>query len=181
MLCKQCGSDAVEYDNSQAVCQSCGLVVAESQIVSDITFAETAAGGAAVQGSYLGQDQTHVRLSNTRFRSSGAGESREQTMHRAREAIERMARASRITTTVRDRALRWFSLALNGGTANPRHDDGQPKNFVLGRKQEYTVASCLYVACRMERTTHMLIDFADAMNVSGPALAIAFAHVSDSR
>ncbi|CAO1623765.1 unnamed protein product [Parajaminaea phylloscopi] len=166
MLCKQCGSDAVEYDNSQAVCQNCGLVVAESQIVSDITFAETAAGGAAVQGSYLGQDQTHVRVSNTRFRSSGAGDSREQTMHRAREAIERTARANRITTTVRDRALRWFSLALSGGTANPRQDDGQPKNFVLGRKQEYTVASCLYVACRMERTTHMLIDFADAMNIN---------------
>lgn len=166
MRCKACGQDAVEYDGSQAVCNNCGVVSAESQIVSDVTFAETAAGGAAVQGSYLGQDQVHVRTANTRFRTSGAGESREQTMHRAREAIERMARANRISTTVRDRALRWFSLALNGEPVNSRGDDAQPKNFVLGRKQEYTVASCLYVACRMEKTTHMLIDFADAMNVS---------------
>lgn len=65
---------------------------------------------------------------------------------------------------VAERALRFFQLALDGGTATA--SGSQPKNFVLGRKSDYTVASCLYVACRMAKTTHMLIDFADVIQVN---------------
>lgn len=57
MRCTNCGSLAIDFADSQAVCSACGVVLEESQIVSDITFAENAAGGAVVQGSYLGADQ----------------------------------------------------------------------------------------------------------------------------
>ncbi|CAO1623774.1 unnamed protein product [Sympodiomycopsis kandeliae] len=163
--CSSCLSSDLASANSQLVCMNCGTVLEESQIVSDVTFGENSAGGAVVQGSYVGSDQTHVRSSNPRFRSSGAGESREQTIYRAREAIERMGRANKVGNHVRERALRWFRLALDG-VPSSASDPNEPKNFVLGRKQEYTVASCLYVACRMEKTTHMLIDFSDAMSIN---------------
>ncbi|CAO1637288.1 unnamed protein product [Jaminaea pallidilutea] len=166
MHCTACGNDDVQWDNSSAVCSSCGLVIAESQIVSDVTFAETATGAATVQGAYLGNDQTHIRSSNPRFRTNGAGESREQTVNRAREAIERMGRANRIAGHIRGKALRWFQLALSGGTLGNRESEDQPRNFVLGRKQEYTVAACLYVACRQQKTSHMLVDLADTMNIN---------------
>lgn len=57
MRCTNCGSLAIDFADSQAVCSACGVVLEESQIVSDITFAENTAGGAVVQGSYLGADQ----------------------------------------------------------------------------------------------------------------------------
>ncbi|WFD32254.1 transcription factor TFIIIB subunit brf1 [Malassezia sp. CBS 17886] len=149
MRCTNCGSLAIDFADSQAVCSACGVVLEESQIVSDITFAENTAGGAVVQGSYLGADQ---------------GESRECTVANARWNINRMATARGVPSHVAERALRFFQLALDGGTATAA--GSQPKNFVLGRKSEYTVASCLYVACRMAKTTHMLIDFADVIQVN---------------
>ncbi|WFD22317.1 transcription factor TFIIIB subunit brf1 [Malassezia equina] len=156
MRCTNCGSLAIDFADSQAVCSACGVVLEESQIVSDITFAENTAGGAVVQGSYLGVDQG--------FRGSSAGESRECTIANARWNINRMATARGVPAHVAERALRFFQLALDGGTTTA--SGSQPKNFVLGRKSDYTVASCLYVACRMAKTTHMLIDFADVIQVN---------------
>lgn len=166
-----CGCEApnLVYENSSAYCANCGQVLEESQLASEVTFGENSAGGAVVNGSYLSGDQSHIRSSNPRFRSGGAGESREQTLYRAKEAIERMGRANRVRPHVRDKAARWFSLALDSRTDTPRAADDtiEYKNFVLGRRAEYTTASCLYLACRMEREdSHMLIDFADALGIN---------------
>jgi transcription factor IIIB subunit 2 len=38
--------------------------------------------------------------------------------------------------------------------------------FIQGRKTEYVVAVCLYIVCRYEKTSHMLLDFADALQVN---------------
>ena len=84
MRCTNCGSLAIDFADSQAVCSACGVVLEESQIVSDITFAENSAGGAVVQGSYLGADQVRTRTAGPGFRGSSAGESRECTIANAR-------------------------------------------------------------------------------------------------
>ena len=164
MRCTNCGSLAIDFADSQAVCSACGVVLEESQIVSDITFAENSAGGAVVQGSYLGADQVRTRTAGPGFRGSSAGESRECTIANARWNINRMATARGVPAHVAERALRFLQLALDGGSATAT--GSQPKNFVLGRKSDYTVASCLYVACRLAKTTHMLIDFADVIQVN---------------
>ena len=85
-----------------------------------------------------------------------------------------MATARGVPAHVAERALRFFQLALDGGTATAT--GSQPKNFVLGRKSDYTVASCLYVACRMAKTTHMLIDFADVIQVN--VFAVSYTHLT---
>ena len=82
----------------------------------------------------------------------------------ARFAIRSMGLAKRVPQSTVERATRLFMLALEGGTY--KSDGSEPKNYVLGRKSEYTQASCLYVACRLDKTNHMLIDFADALSVS---------------
>lgn len=51
-----------------------------------------------------------------------------------------------------DEAGRVYQLAFNAG-------------FNKGRKSGYVVAACLYAACRLQKTTHMLIDFSDMMQV----------------
>ncbi|PWN21117.1 BRF1-domain-containing protein [Microstroma glucosiphilum] len=167
VLMRFCGSNQIHSHNSSVYCQACGTVQEESQIVSDVTFGENSAGGAVVQGSYVSAGQSHVRSSNPRFRSGGVGESREQTMSRAREAIQRMGRANRVSLSTCEKALRWFNLALDGVPEVPLQNGlPQPKNYILGRKQEYTVAACLYVACRYAKTSHLLIDFAEAIDIN---------------
>ncbi|UZJ53430.1 hypothetical protein CBS101457_002750 [Exobasidium rhododendri] len=165
MKCAACDSSDIDYSDSSTSCRNCGLVIEESQIVSDVTFAENSAGGAVVQGSYVSNEQRGARTQGPGgYRSGGVGASREQTLMNARLAIKAMGLAKRVPQAAVDKAARLFQLALEGGTF--KADGPQPKNFVLGRKSEYTQASCLYVACRMEKTHHMLIDFADAISVN---------------
>lgn len=47
-------------------------------------------------------------------------------------------------------------------------------NFIRGRKSQYVVASCLYIVCRMEQTWHMLIDFADILQINVFVLGATF-------
>lgn len=47
----------IEYDAAagNGFCVKCGTVIEENAIVSEISFGETSAGAAMVQGSYVGQ------------------------------------------------------------------------------------------------------------------------------
>lgn len=164
-VCPSCQSTDVEQSEAQIVCKVCGTVLEDSQIVSDVTFAENSAGGAVVQGSYVGNEQRGARTQGPGgFRSGGVGASREQTVSNARYAIRALGSAKRVPPATIEKAGRLFQLALEGGTY--KSDGSEPHNFVLGRKSEYTQASCLYVACRMDQTNHMLIDFADAIGIN---------------
>ena len=60
-----------------------------------------------------------------------------------------------------DAAHRWFTIAVE-------------KNFVQGRGTIHVVAACLYIACRQEKSQHMLIDFSDALQVNVYTLGTCF-------
>lgn len=64
-----------------------------------------------------------------------------------------MINALKLPDRFTDQAQRFYSLALNN-------------NFVRGRRTNYVVSACLYIVCRMEKTSHMLIDFSDLLQVS---------------
>ena len=57
--------------------------------------------------------------------------------------------------------VRYFTLAV----AN---------NFIRGRRSQYVVATCLYIVCRTEKTSHMLIDFADILQINVFVLGSTF-------
>ena len=52
-----------------------------------------------------------------------------------------------------DAAQRWYTLAFTN-------------NFTKGRKAQYVVACCLYIVCRLEKSSHMLIDFSDILSIN---------------
>lgn len=129
----------------------------ENPIVSEVTFAENSAGAATVQGSYVGNDQSHANFGNGR----GSLESREQTLQSGKRRIKNVALALNIPDFVADSAYQWFQLALTN-------------NFVQGRRSQNVIAACLYVACRREKTHHMLIDFSSRLQVSVYAIGATF-------
>lgn len=133
------------------MCHNCGAVAEESRIVSEVSFSETSAGKAIVTGQYVSHDQTGV-LGNSLY-GMQAGESRHQTIEKARHRMDRIGHALKIPEHIIEGALRFFRTAL----AN---------NFVKGRKSQHVLSACLYLACRLGKTDHMLMDFAELIKVN---------------
>ena len=54
-VCKQCGGTDVDVDQGRgdAVCMTCGSVLEDNIIVSEVQFEQNAAGGSNVIGQYV--------------------------------------------------------------------------------------------------------------------------------
>lgn len=151
-VCKVCGSDKFTRDllvsSGDISCTNCGSVVEENPIVSEVQFGESASGAAMVQGAMVGADQARAN-----FNMRNAMESREQTLLNAKKKIKKIASVMRIPDYIVESASGWFKLAL-------------VQNFVQGRRSQNVIAACLYVACRHEKTHHLLIDFSSRLQIS---------------
>ncbi|QLG73015.1 hypothetical protein HG535_0E00990 [Zygotorulaspora mrakii] len=156
-VCKNCKGTSFIRDTSNAnqdlVCESCGYVCEDNPIVSEVTFGETSSGAATVQGSFIAAGQAHS--------GSTALESREATLNNARRKLRAVSHALHIPEYITDAAFQWYKLAL-------------AHNFVQGRRSQNVIASCLYIACRKEKTTHMLIDFSSRLQVSVYSIGATF-------
>ncbi len=88
-------------------------------------------------------------------------DARDTTLLNARRAITQVASALRLPPLYVDRAYRLYQLALQ-------------RSFIFGRRQAHVVATCLYIVCRQEKSPHLLIDFADALQVNVYILGKSF-------
>ncbi|KAL6240031.1 hypothetical protein BDW75DRAFT_226729 [Aspergillus navahoensis] len=148
-----CPAPHIIEDDGQKVCSGCGTVVSEANIVSEVTFGESASGAAIVQGSFVGEDQTHVRSHGPGFQRGGM-ESREITEQNGNRYINQLARALTIPESASKAAGQVFKLAVG-------------LNFIQGRRTKTVAAVCLYIACRrQDGNTVMLIDFADVLMIN---------------
>lgn len=152
MSCTNCGSSSIVQDpaTSERVCSDCGSVVDSNSIVSEVTFGENSAGAAVVTGTFISNDQAGAS-SGGKFGQHS--ESRALTLEKNRARINKVAQLLHIPEHIAGSAFQYYKLAL-------------AHNFVKGRKSQYVVSACLYVACRRARTTHMLMDFAEVIYVN---------------
>ncbi|KAF4218125.1 hypothetical protein CNMCM8980_000219 [Aspergillus fumigatiaffinis] len=149
-----CPAPHIVEDDGQKVCSGCGTVISEANIVSEVTFGETSSGAAVVQGTFVGEDQTHVRSYGPGFQRGGAMESREITEQNGTRYINQLSRALTIPESAMKAAGQVFKLAVG-------------LNFIQGRRTKTVAAVCLYIACRrQDGNTVMLIDFADVLMVN---------------
>lgn len=88
-------------------------------------------------------------------------DSRETTLANGRRRIQDVASRLRLSNIFVDAAHRFFTVAVE-------------KNFVQGRRTTHVVAACLYIACRQEKSQHMLIDFSDALQINVYTLGTCF-------
>ncbi|TGZ84133.1 BRF1-domain-containing protein [Ascodesmis nigricans] len=154
-VCPGCStSSPSDFDDSSGhvACRKCGTVVDDSFIVSEIAFGENSFGAATVQGSFVAHGQSHAHTGG-RYRGGGSSESREATIAEGRRQINMVAAVLNCPDFYAEAAQRWFTLAVTN-------------NFTKGRKARYVTACCLYIACRMEKSSHMLIDFSDVLHIN---------------
>lgn len=137
-------------------CENCGMVQEENPIISEVQFGESSSGAAMVQGAMVGADQARAN-----FSMRNAMESREQTLLSAKLKIKKLGSAMKIPEYIMESASGWFKLAL-------------VQNFVQGRRSQNVIAACLYVACRHEKTHHLLIDFSSRLQISVYSLGATY-------
>ncbi|KAJ3100535.1 transcription factor TFIIIB subunit brf1 [Phlyctochytrium planicorne] len=155
-VCK-CGSSNIEYEASMghSVCMDCAEVLEENAIVAEATFTETSKGASVADGVRVNLDSAwastrggamgSVRLNNQ--------ESREITIQNGHRRIAQIGNQMRMSDRQIEGAQRYFNLAVL-------------QNFTKGRKANNVAAACLYIVCRLERTSHMLIDFAEHLRIN---------------
>ncbi|KAF9150972.1 transcription factor TFIIIB subunit brf1 [Linnemannia schmuckeri] len=166
MACPYCGGNSIEYDSGQgnATCTGCGAVLEENTIIAEISFNESGGGAASVVGTFVGEGKAGARSMGPGRRQTSQ-ESREKTLDAARRRITAMAVALKLNEHHAEVAQRYFNLAITN-------------NFIQGRRSEHVVACCLYIVCRMEKTTHMLIDFSELLQLNVFKLGVTFLHLT---
>ncbi|ORY48580.1 hypothetical protein BCR33DRAFT_657672 [Rhizoclosmatium globosum] len=159
MVTCRCGSSSIEYEGSlgHSVCTACGEVVEQNAIVSEVTFTEGS--GADARVSSKGGPSGIGRLNGM---SSNAGESREQTIANVgHRRIAQIGNSMKMTDRQIESAQRNFNLAVI-------------ENFTKGRKAMCVASACLYIVCRTEKTSHMLIDFSEHLRINVYVLGATF-------
>lgn len=154
-ICTHCGSSEIEFDAAQgnSVCTSCGTVLEENTIVSEVTFAETTAGTSVLQGQFVSDKGVAPPTMFGFQKRYPQTDSREWTIANARMKIQNLAHAMQLSDHHIESAHRWFILSLQ-------------HNFTRGRKSQNIAAACLYIVCRQEKTPHMLLDFSDVLRTN---------------
>ncbi|CAO3679751.1 unnamed protein product [Umbelopsis ramanniana] len=158
-----CGSVKTEHDPTRGstYCVQCGLVLEENSIVAEVTFGETAGGKAILQGSYVSADKGRLGTTGPYGRGRSGHEGREQAMENGRRRTQHLAHALKLPERYQESAMRYYNLALNN-------------NFTKGRRTEVVAAVCLYVVCRQEKSSQMLIDFSDLLQINVFVLGSVF-------
>ncbi|XP_065833406.1 transcription factor IIIB 90 kDa subunit-like [Oscarella lobularis] len=156
-VCTVCGGTEIDYDQARGdvVCTSCGSVLEDNIIVSEVNFQETSAGGSAVVGQFVSADEgaASARLGSGGFSRGFNRESREITLQNGHKRISALGRQLQLNKRCIETAYNFFKMAVG-------------KRLTQGRKSNHVAAACLYLVCRTEGTPHLLLDFSDTLQVN---------------
>ncbi|WWC63926.1 uncharacterized protein I303_106531 [Kwoniella dejecticola CBS 10117] len=148
--CRVAGETLTDLAAGNVVCQNCGVIVESGILVQEVGFAEGSGGRVHVQGSFVARNQTGF----AGHRSSGKGiQNTDGIKQNGSIKIDNVARQMHINSMLTGKAKRFFSMAVDN-------------RFNKGRRTEYIVASCLYLACRIGKDAHMLIDFSERLSIN---------------
>ena len=163
LFCPNCGSTEIEHHEASgaSICTNCAIVVEENAIVSSVEFDQNDAGVSSMRGNVVSANSSRAYTGGGGGRYGFSRDSRETTLANGRRRIQDVASRLRLPRLFVDAAHTFFTVAVE-------------KNFVQGRRTVHVVAACLYIACRQEKSQHMLIDFSDALQVNVYTLGTTF-------
>ncbi|KAJ0026730.1 hypothetical protein NQD34_017730 [Periophthalmus magnuspinnatus] len=154
--CRACGGSDIDIDQARgsAVCTSCGSVLEDNIIVSEVTFVEGSGGVSSAVGQFVSsQGPAKTPQLGSGFHSGLGKESRAQTLQNGRRQIQSLGSQLQLNQHCLDTAFNFFKMAVS-------------KQLTRGRKTQHLIAACLYLVCRTEGTPHMLLDLSDLLQVN---------------
>ncbi|XP_039597768.1 BRF1 RNA polymerase III transcription initiation factor subunit b [Polypterus senegalus] len=163
-VCKNCGGTDIDIDQARgdAVCTSCGSVLEDNIIVSEVQFVENSGGGSSAVGQFVSSESSGKAPSlGAGFHNSLGKESRAQTLQNGKRQIHHLGNQLQLNQHCLDTAFNFFKMAVS-------------KHLTRGRKMTHVIAACLYLVCRTEGTPHMLLDLSDLLQVNVYVLGKTF-------
>lgn len=154
--CSHCGCTDIDIDSARgdAVCTGCGSVLEDQIIVAEVQFQENSGGGSSLIGQFVSSEASGKSFSiGGSFSHGMQKESRTITLQKGRRRIQQLANQLNLNQHCVDIAFNFFKMAV-------------AKHMTQGRKHMHVIAACLYLVCRTEKTSHMLLDFSDALQVN---------------
>lgn len=156
--CNQCGATELESDPTRGdtFCTKCGSVIEENLIVSELQFEEGSHGAANLIGRMVSSDANYKSLAAGTLSNNLAvsnRESREITLENAKRRIKSIGQQLRLNNHCVTTAFNFYKMALS-------------RRLTYGRRQNNVYAACLYMTCRIEGTSHMLLDLSDVTQVN---------------
>ncbi|XP_073816123.1 brf RNA polymerase III subunit [Musca autumnalis] len=168
--CRNCGSTDIEEDNARGdrVCTNCGSVLEDSLIVSEIQFEEVGHGSSAI-GQFVSAESSGgaTNYGYGKFQVGSGTESREVTLKKAKREITHLCQQLQLTQHYIDTALNFFKMALM-------------RHLTRGRKSTHIYAACVYITCRTEGTSHLLIDISDVQQICSYELGRTYLKLSNA-
>ncbi|XP_065077012.1 transcription factor IIIB 90 kDa subunit [Ochlerotatus camptorhynchus] len=152
--CNNCGSADIEVDNARgdAVCTNCGSVLEDNIIVSEVQFEENAHGASSAVGQFVASDSKGGATAYGKFHVGTGTESREVTLRKARQGITHLCHQLHLNNHCIETACNFFKMALI-------------RHLTRGRRNTHIYAACVYITCRTEGTSHLLIDISDVLQI----------------
>lgn len=156
--CNQCGSTELESDPTRGdtFCTKCGAVIEENLIVSELQFEEGSHGAANLIGRMVSSDANYKSLAAGTIGNNlsvNSRESREITLENAKRRMKSIGQQLRLNNHCVMTAFNFYKMALS-------------RRLTYGRRQNNVYAACLYMTCRIEGTSHMLLDLSDVTQVN---------------
>jgi transcription factor IIIB subunit 2 len=157
-VAKCCDEPDIQDRDGAKICTNCFTQISEANIVSDVTFEESASGAATVQGGFIGENSRHANTINTNaFRRMGGGERNNIEEIRRRGQQELQSIYPRVPIT--DAQIVTQAMSIWGVAAN--------NNFTAGRTLSEVVGACLYASCRRSPDNEvLLIDIAEVIKIN---------------
>nr|UXY87151.1 TFIIB related factor hBRF [Cryptomonas sp.] len=142
MKCEKCGNDDIKFEFSvgKISCKLCGFVIEEGILNPEISFNQSGYGKKTANGQIL--------KNLTRKTICTVNKTKDFFLTSAKRKINQLCNTFKLNLRFQDSAIRLFILALHRG-------------IIQGRKLQALCISCIYVICRREKTSHLLVDFSD--------------------
>ena len=150
MQCEKCG-ETIQKDpkTGMLMCLSCGIVVEESQVVNALEFDEDQ----KAAGTFMDINKPTYFYPGGRNTLSQMVDPMQRSLLKSYKLIDSVAKILTISESIVKYAKRLYKIASN-------------KKFTQGRNTRHLVGATLYLACRYNKTSHLLIDFSEVLRIN---------------
>ena len=152
MNCKNCSNGKISKDpvTGMMVCISCGKVYEESLIaVDELEFDDNQ----NVAGTFFDASKANYFYPGGRNMLGQMLDPSLRNQNKTFKIMEKTARILNIPENVVQKAKSIYKNASNN-------------KYTQGRKTELIVGAILYLSCRINKTTHLLIDFSEVLRIN---------------
>ena len=149
MKCKKCENIQRDPISGMMICSTCGTVYEEGNIVENIEFDDNQ----NAEGTFFDANKPSYCYKGGRNTLCQIVDPSQLRLNKVYKHITQVAKILTIPNSVVERAKKLYSIGTN-------------KKFTQGRKTKQIVGAVLYLACRLNSTKHLLIDFSEVLQIN---------------